>query len=327
MKALVYEGPGDVRVEELPVPKLKSKEALIKVFYAGICGSDLMISMGKHPRARPPLVLGHEFCGEVVDVYDPQDKSWVGKKVAVEPLISCGKCRPCLEGNYHVCERLGFYGIDAPGGMAEYVAVSVSRLYDVDGLSSEDAAIVEPLAVAVHAVRRSNFKVGESAVILGGGAIGNLLAQVLTSAGASEVIISELSPYRRDYLRRLPVKVVSPEEGVLKENMADVVFEAAGVPETVEQALNIARVRGTIVQLGLPKAPVPSNLVKLAFKEITWVGCRVYNRWDYLASIELLRQGKINKEALITHILPLEEGAKGIEMLKKGEGIKVLLKP
>ncbi|MCS7232867.1 MAG: alcohol dehydrogenase catalytic domain-containing protein [Synergistetes bacterium] len=327
MRALVYEGPNDVKVEDIPIPKLKEGEALIRVAYAGICGSDLMISAGKHPRARPPLVLGHEFCGEVVDVYDDEDRHWIGKRVAVEPLISCGKCRPCLEGNYHVCERLGFYGIDAPGGMAEYVAVSTNRLYDVGELSFEDAAIVEPLAVAIHAVRRSNFKIGESSVILGGGAIGNLLAQVLISSGASEVIISEVSSYRRDYLKKLPVRVVSPEDGILKENMADVVFEAAGVPETVEQALNIARVRGSIVQLGLPKAPVPSNLVKLAFKEITWIGCRVYNKWDYLASINLLRQGKINKEALITHVLPLEEGAGGIKMLKDGIGIKILLKP
>lgn len=327
MRALVYEGPNDVKVEDIPIPKLKEGEALIRVAYAGICGSDLMISAGKHPRARPPLVLGHEFCGEVVDVYDDEDRHWIGKRVAVEPLISCGRCRPCLEGNYHVCERLGFYGIDAPGGMAEYVAVSTNRLYDVGELSFEDAAIVEPLAVAIHAVRRSNFKIGESSVILGGGAIGNLLAQVLISSGASEVIISEVSSYRRDYLKKLPVRVVSPEDGILKENMADVVFEAAGVPETVEQALNIARVRGSIVQLGLPKAPVPSNLVKLAFKEITWIGCRVYNKWDYLASINLLRQGKINKEALITHVLPLEEGAGGIKMLKDGIGIKILLKP
>ncbi|MBC7331387.1 MAG: alcohol dehydrogenase catalytic domain-containing protein [Synergistetes bacterium] len=327
MKALVYEGPHEVRFKDVPVPQLKEGEALIRVAYAGICGSDLMISAGKHPRARPPLILGHEFCGEVVDVYDSKDKGWVGKRVAVEPLISCGECRPCLEGNYHVCEKLGFYGIDAPGGMAEYVAVSTGRLYDVEGLSLEDAALVEPLAVAVHAVRRSNFKVGERAVVFGGGAIGNLLSQVLLSSGASEVIVSEVSSYRREYLKKLPIKVVSPDEGALENNGADVVFEAAGVPETVEKALDVTRVRGTLVQVGLPKAPVPSNLVKLAFKEITWIGCRVYNRWDYLASIDLLRQGKINKEALITHILPLEEGANGIEMLKSGVGIKILLKP
>lgn len=327
MRALVYEGPHDLRIEDLPVPKLKEGEALVKVAYAGICGSDLMISAGKHPRARPPLILGHEFCGEVVDVFSPEDKGWIGKRVAVEPLISCGKCRPCLEGNYHVCERLGFYGIDAPGGMAEYVAVSVNRLYDVGDLAFEEAAIVEPLAVAVHAVRRSGFRVGEVAVVLGGGAIGGLLAQVLLSAGASEVFVSEVSPYRRDILRKLPVKVVDPESDELTDNMADVVFEAAGVPDTVDRALSVARVRGTIVQIGLPKAPVPSNLVKLAFKEMTWIGCRVYNRWDYIVSIDLLRAGKIREEALITHILPLEEGIKAMDMLKEGVGIKILLKP
>jgi len=216
MKALVYEAPHDVRVEDIPLPQIKKGEALVKVAYAGICGSDLMISAGKHPRARPPLVLGHEFCGEVVDVFDEGNKGWIGKRVAVEPLLTCGKCRPCLEGNYHVCEKLGFLGIDAPGGMAEYVAVPVERLYDVGDLSFEDAAIVEPLAVAVHAVRRSGIKVGETAIVFGGGAIGGLLAQVLVIAGASKVIISEVSSYRRGYLKRLPVEVVSPEEEPFK---------------------------------------------------------------------------------------------------------------
>jgi len=169
--------------------------------------------------------------------------------------------------------------------------------------------------------------VGERAVVFGGGAIGNLLAQVLLFSGASEVIVSEISSYRRQYLKKLPIRVLSPGEEALEKNYADTVFEAAGVPETVEEALNVTRVRGTLVQVGLPKAPVPSNLVSLAFKEITWVGCRVYNRWDYLAAIQLLRQGKVNKEALVTHILPLEEGPHGIEMLKSGIGIKILLRP
>lgn len=327
MKALVYRGPKDLRVEEVPVPELKKGEALIKVAYAGICGSDLMIASGKHPRARAPLILGHEFCGEVVEVYDSPDQSLIGQRVVVEPLLTCQRCRPCLEGNYHVCETLGFLGIDAPGGMAEYVAAPVKKLYPIADLSYEEAALVEPVAVAIHAVRRSGFKVGEIGVILGGGTIGQLVAQVLLGAGAAEIIISETSPYRREYLGRLPIKVVDPAKEGLKENAADVVFEAAGVAETISQAVSVARVRGTIVQLGLPKTPVPLDLVKVAFKELSWIGTRVYNRWDYLAAIELLRRGKIERNTLVTHVLPLEEGAWGIELVSQGQGIKVLLKP
>ncbi|MGB9661311.1 MAG: zinc-dependent alcohol dehydrogenase [Moorellaceae bacterium] len=226
-----------------------------------------------------------------------------------------------------MCETLGFLGIDAPGGMAEYVAVPVKNLYPIENLSYEEAALVEPVAVAVHAVRRSGFKVGEIGVILGGGTIGQLVAQVLLGAGAAEIIISETSPYRREYLGRLPIKVVDPAKEGLKENTADVVFEAAGVAETISQAVSVARVRGTIVQLGLPKTPVPLDLVKVAFKELSWIGTRVYNRWDYLAAIELLRRGKIKRDTLVTHVLPLEEGAWGIELVSQGQGIKVLLKP
>lgn len=327
MKALVYQGPGEVRVEEVPRPELKKGDALIKVAYAGICGTDLMIADGKHPRARAPLILGHEFCGEVVEVHDPGDRSWIGQRVVVEPLLTCQRCRPCQEGNYHVCESLGFLGIDAPGAMAEYVAVPVARIYPIDDLSYERAALVEPVAVAVHAVRRSGFKVGETGVILGGGTIGQLIAQVLLAAGATEVIVSEASPYRREYLKKLPVKVVDPAREELKENTADVVFEAAGVADTVNQAVNLARVRGTIVQLGLPKVVPPVDLVKVAFKELSWIGSRVYNRNDYLVALELLRCDKIKMETLVTHVLPLEEGARGIELLNQGQGIKVLLKP
>lgn len=327
MKALVYFGPHEVRTVDVPRLELKKGEALVKVAYAGICGSDLMIAAGKHPRARAPLILGHEFCGEVVEVFDPENEHLVGQRVVVEPLLTCGRCRPCLEGNYHVCETLGFLGIDAPGGMAEYAAVPVERLYPVGDLSWEEAAVVEPVAVAVHAVRRSGFRVGETGVVLGGGTIGQLVAQVLLVAGASEVIVSEASPYRREYLKKLPIKVIDPSREVLKENTADVVFEAAGVAETTNQAMSVARVRGVVLQLGLPKAPPPADVMKISFKELSWIGSRVYNRWDYLAAIDLIRCGKINIEALVTHVLPLEEGASGIELLNRGEGIKFLLKP
>lgn len=325
MKALVYHGPGDVRTIDVPVPELQPGEVLIKVAYSGICGTDLTIAAGKHPRAQAPLILGHEFCGEVVAVYNEADHSWVGKRVVVEPLLSCGQCRPCMEGNYHVCETLGFLGIDIPGSMAEYVAAPVHRLYNVGDLAYEKAALVEPLAVAVHDVRRSGIKVGETAVVLGGGTIGQLICQVLVAAGAGEVRVTEPSPLRRRYLEQLPVKVVDPAQESIAANSADVVFETAGVSATITQAVNIARVRGTIVQISLPKEPLPVDLVKVAFKELNVIGCRVYNRHDYRTAIELLRQGKINTDTLITQILPLDAGKSGIELVHKGEAIKILL--
>jgi 2-desacetyl-2-hydroxyethyl bacteriochlorophyllide A dehydrogenase len=311
----------------MPLPVLKPGEALIKVACSGICGTDLTIASGKHPRAKAPLILGHEFCGEVVSVHDEVDRHWVGKRVVVEPLLSCGYCRPCLEGNYHVCETLGFLGIDVPGSMAEYVAAPVHRLYDIGDLAYEKAALVEPLAVAVHDVRRSGVKVGEFTVVLGGGTIGQLICQVLVAAGAGEIIVTEPSPFRQRLLAQLPVKVVDPSRENIPANTADVVFETAGVTVAVDQAVNIARVRGTIVQISLPKEPIPVDLMKVAFKELNIVGCRVYNRFDYQAAIQLLRSGKINTDTLITHIMPLEKGAQGIELIKKGEAIKVLLQP
>src|SRR5450759_5363201 len=207
MKAAVWAATDEVAYVDVPVPEVPAGWALVKVAYNGICGTDLSIVHGKHPRAKSPLVMGHEISGwvERAGATGPAE----GTLVTAEPLISCGKCKACRNGNSHVCRRLGLYGIDTDGGMAEYVALPPEVLHPVpDGVDPRTAALAEPLAVAVHAVDRSGMERGDVVAVYGAGPIGVLTALVARHEGARQVVITEPSPWRRDVAAGLGFTVV-----------------------------------------------------------------------------------------------------------------------
>ncbi|MHB1161714.1 MAG: zinc-dependent alcohol dehydrogenase, partial [Chloroflexota bacterium] len=167
MKAVVYYKAYDVRMEDRPIPSLDEGEVLIKVAYTGICGSDVSIYMGKHPRATPPVIIGHEFSGEVVELKAPGSQLKVGDRVAVEPLFNCGSCYACVDGAYNSCVNLKMPGHNTDGSFAEYAKAPAHRVYRIpDAVSMEIASTVEPTSVATHAVRRSRLKLGDRAVVL-----------------------------------------------------------------------------------------------------------------------------------------------------------------
>src|SRR5215469_6159574 len=192
MQAAVYFGKEDVRVEDRPEPTVGDSEVLVRVRYAGLCGTDMTIYSGKHPRAQAPLVPGHEVLGRVeVSGSSVRNALQKGTRVAIYPLISCGRCVACVEGSAHVCEKLRLVGIDQDGGFAEFVKVEPHQLVPIpDELSDEQAALIEPLSVAVHAVHESGLHIGDTVLVTGGGPIGNLVAQVARASGAREVVIS-----------------------------------------------------------------------------------------------------------------------------------------
>src|ERR1035437_7639723 len=207
MKAAVWAATDEVAYVDVPVPEVPAGWALVKVAYNGICGTDLSIVHGKHPRAKAPLVMGHEISGWVERA--GATGSAAGTLVTVEPLISCGKCKGGRDGNSHVCRRLGLYGIDTDGGMAEYVALPPEVLHPVpDGVDPRTAALAEPLAVAVHAVDLSGLEPGSTVAVYGAGPIGILTALVARHAGAAAVVITEPSPWRREVAARLRFTVV-----------------------------------------------------------------------------------------------------------------------
>jgi (R,R)-butanediol dehydrogenase/meso-butanediol dehydrogenase/diacetyl reductase len=335
MKALVYHGKDSIALQEMEAPKIQEGEALVKVHYAGICGSDLNIWHGALARIVPPVILGHEFCGEIVEIKG-QPKGDL--RVAVEPLINCGVCLPCRMGLYHVCRHLKLIGVDVHGGFAPYVKAPFHRIYKLaPGASMELAALTEPTAVATHMVRRSGTQVGDFVVVLGGGPIGLLVAQVARAVGAVQVWISEINPFRLNMAQELGFGVINPQREDLVQAVldrtdgegADVVFEEIGLPEAAAQMIALTRVRGRILMGGIYKKPAPVDLQNVAIKEIEIVGSRVYDFRDFKAAIDLLNDGRVNGIPLITKKISLDQIIdEGFNLIQGGgQVMKILVSP
>lgn len=336
MTAGLYLGERNVQVGELEKPVPKQGEALIKVSYAGICGTDMMIYAGRHPRAKAPLAPGHEFCGEIVEIAG--DSAFVpGDRVVIEPTLSCGACEACSAGQTHVCKTLRLIGIDGHGGFAEYVAVPLNRLHRIpDSLPDAHAALTEPLAVAVHTVRRSNMKVGDRVVILGGGPIGLMIGMIAKLAGARDIIVSDISPYRLSKAKELGFTALDAKNADVGEQIqtltdgvgADLVFEVAGTPATVSLMVEAARIQGQVVVVSLFKQPPAVDLARMHFKEISLTTTRCYSRDDFETAIQFMAKGMLDISPMISHELKLEQIAQGFEFMEKpDQSLKILIQP
>ncbi|MCD6509075.1 MAG: zinc-binding alcohol dehydrogenase family protein [Thermoprotei archaeon] len=337
MRAVLLHGPYDIRVEDVDKPSPSRGEVVIRVKAAGICGTDLHSYRGKHPFLRPPRIPGHEFSGYVAEIGEGVTGIEVGERVVVEPLISCGRCDACIRGEYNVCRNLKVLGVHVDGAFAEYVKVPAEKVYRLPkGVSYEDGALIEPLAVAVHVTRRGKIGLGDSIAILGSGPIGLLIAQVARCAGARRIIMTDVLGYRLRLAERLGADVTinakdeDPVRRILEEtnNMGvDVAIEAAGAPPTPAQALRVTKPHGRVVIIGFFEMPsVQLNILDIVAKELHVYGSRVY--WhDFATAIELLSEDKIDVRSLVTHKYRLEEAKEAFEVLDKkiGRPIKVLL--
>jgi (R,R)-butanediol dehydrogenase / meso-butanediol dehydrogenase / diacetyl reductase len=334
MKAAVWTATDRVEVTDLPMPEIPDGWALVKVAYNGICGTDLAILHGRHPRATAPLVMGHEISGwvERAGATGPAP----GTLVVVEPLISCGHCRSCKNGLTHVCRTLGLYGIDSPGGMAQYVALPPQVLHAVpDGVDPRTATLAEPLAVAVHAVELSGLEPGCTVAVYGAGPIGILTALVARHAGAAAVVITEPSPWRREVAASLGFTVVPADStmtatiGPLTDGEgADLTFDSAAHPSVAAELTAVTRVRGRIVVVGVYKQPAALDLQAVCFKEQTIVGIRVYTSRDVSRAIELIASGVLGLDRFPTKAFDLGDVAAAFEAATSGQDcLKVLLTP
>lgn len=336
MKAGQYFSKEDVRITQVEKPFPKKDEALIKVSSAGICGTDMMIYLGKHPRAEAPLTMGHEFSGVIEAIEDTSEFS-VGDHVVVEPTISCGKCPACKAGQTHVCQNLKLIGIDMDGGFAEFVCVPTHRLRKIPKeLSLSTASLAEPLAVAVHTVRRSSLKVGENVAILGAGPIGILIGMVAKLNGAKNVFISDISPYRLEIAKQSGLhtihagnkdtvdEILSYTEGEL----IDVVFEVAGIQSTIDQMVKLIKTQGEIVVVSVFKSKPMIDLASMHFNEISLTTTRCYSNDDFITAIDIMTEGKVDVTAVVSHQFPIEEIKKGFSPMKDSDqSLKILIEP
>ncbi|WP_239080393.1 zinc-dependent alcohol dehydrogenase [Paractinoplanes brasiliensis] len=309
-------------------------ELQIAVAYCGLCGTDLHIAHGDmDTRVRTPLVFGHETSGTVAAVGAGVEGWAVGDPLTVMPLVWDGACAACLAGHQHICQNLVFVGIDSPGGLQQRWNVPASLAVRLPaGLDLRTAALVEPVAVAVHDVRRSELQVGDHAVVLGGGPIGVLIAGIARDAGA-HVLVAEVDAARRSRITELGFPVADPAATDMAAEVerwtggagADVVFEVSGASAAVRSATALARVRGTIVVVAIHSAPREIDLQRVFWRELRLLGARVYQRSDFDRAVDLLQQGRIPVDALITHVVPLEQTASAMDDLAAGRAMKILV--
>ncbi|MBT2225232.1 zinc-binding dehydrogenase [Nonomuraea sp. NEAU-A123] len=341
MRVVTWAGVDRLAQQETPIPEISDGEVLVRVSRVGICGSDLAILRGQHARAETGVILGHEFAGTVAESRAPGGPP-VGSQVAVRPLIACADrgtvppCRACASGNAHVCRSLGLYGVDEPGGLAEFVAVRAGAVHPVrQDVSPELTALAEPLAVAVHAVSRSGLTGGESVAVYGGGPIGLFTALVARHRGAADVVIVEPNAWRRGVAESFGFPVL--DSGVdtpaaIRERTsgdgADIVFDSAGHPAVARQLTEAARIQGTIVIVGVYKSPPEVDLRTVNFAEHRLVGTRVYSRDDFATAVTLLENDDLALSGLPTRTFPVAEAADAFAAAGRGEGsVKVLIDP
>lgn len=335
MRTLQYTAPRTVTVTEAEPSSPAASDVQVAVAFTGLCGTDLHIFHGDmDARVSRPLVFGHEMSG-VVSAVGADAGSWsVGDRVTVMPLSWDGTCPACRAGNAHICQNLDFIGIDSPGALQEKWNVPSSTLVRLpDSMPLDVAALVEPVAVAVHDVRRSELGSGDRAVVIGGGPIGVLIASVARHAGA-EVVVIEVDDRRRSQIAELGFTTIDPrasDQTAWVEEWtdgagADVVFEVSGAAAAVAGATALAKVRGTIVVVAIHSQPREVDLQRVFWRELRILGARVYQRTDFERAVELLDEGAIPTSAVITRIVDLEDAQEAFFDLENGRAMKVLVK-
>lgn len=302
--------PGKIEYRDVPIPTIKSDQVKLKIKFIGVCGSDIHVNQGKHPYTDYPVVQGHEVSAEVVEIGAEVTNVRVGDKVTVQPQVICGKCYPCTHGVYNNCENLKVMGFQTTGMASEYFVVDASKVLLLPSdMSWELGALIEPLAVAVHAVRRAGDIADKKILVLGGGPIGNLVAQTAMAMGADSVLISELSEYRLEVAKKCGIKTVNSKNGDLLKaildnfgsDKADYIFECVGVNATTGQAIEYARKGSTIVVVGVFADLGHINMGLIQDHELTFKGSAMYREEDYTKAIELVDNGLININILITN--------------------------
>ncbi len=336
MNQAVLHAPLDVRLRQAPRPVPGPDEVLIAVARVGICGSDLHAYHGRHPFINLPVVPGHEFAGTIAEAGANVHNLAPGQRVTVEPSLVCGACTNCTHGRYNICEHLRVIGCQTDGALAEYLAVPAVKVLPLpDSLTWDQAALLEPLAVAIHAVRVARFQPGANVLILGAGTIGLMVLQAARAFGAERVVITDLIPHRLALALGLGAeRAVNPAQAdlaqVLEETFgpprADVTFECVGVAATVREAVRGARKGTRIVLAGVFAEEMPLNLGLVQDRELELVGTLMYAGDDFATAIWLVEEGRVRAEPLITHRFPLDRIAEAFATADDRErALKVLV--
>ena len=316
MKTIIIPEPGKVEIIERPMPEPKEGEVLLKILRGGICGSDLGTYKGTFAYASYPRIPGHEFSGEIVAINGDAPHLKEGMVVTANPYFNCGKCYSCQRGLLNCCEHNETLGAQRDGAFSEYFAIPISRVYDGQGLAPDELAAIEPFCISYHgAVTRGGAKAGDKVLVIGAGTIG-VLAAVAAQAQGAEVYISDVAPTKVDYaVKNFNLKgIVNEGPDFVEKALAltdnkgfDVTIEAVGLPQTFQNAIDIAAFGGRVVLIGVGKKNLDFNFTLLQKKELNVFGSRNALKQDFLNLINLVKSGKVNLRKVITNTYPLDQ--------------------
>jgi L-iditol 2-dehydrogenase len=337
MQQAVMTAPGRIEIRQIDRPRPQPKQVLIEVKRIGVCGSDIHVYHGLHPYTSYPIVQGHEVSGRIAEIGRDVTGFQAGEPVVFLPQVTCGTCYPCRNGMENICNQLKVMGFQTNGAAQEFFPVPADHVLKVPAtIPLDHAAMVEPTAVAVHALGRYGDVRGKSVVVLGAGTIGNLVAQSARALGASKVLITDISEYKLDKAHAcgLPWAVDTTRSSLggeiareLGPDLSDVILECVGAQETIHQAIECARKGSTIIVIGVFGKKPTVDLGLVQDRELTLRGTLMYQKKDYEQAIHLMEQGLLNLDGMITHRFPFDAYAEAYQAIDESDGkyLKVMI--
>ncbi len=341
MKAIFKNKPGkgNIAVEKTDIPEISKDEVLIKMKKAGVCGTDYHIykwDEWSEKRISPPLILGHELAGTIEKLGTSVKGLHIGQRVSAEGHIVCGKCKSCLDGNYHICDNVSIIGVDRAGCFAQYISMPASNIWPLgDYISDRHAAIMDPLGNAMHTVSVQPVE-GRNVFISGAGSIGLFATAIARRTGADRIMVSEPNAYKRSIAEKIGADItINPlEEGTTSKirryfngHGPDVVLEMSGAVPAIALAFDVIAKGGDMAMLGLPSSDITLDINNtVIFKGLSVRGVsgrRMYETWEQCD--DFLKNHASSVEPVITHEISMDEVNRGFEMMEKNEAIKVIL--
>lgn len=327
MRALVWHGERDIQITDVDTPKIMPGEVLLRVLGAGICGSDVGRYQGRGSAQAPPIILGHEFVGEVVGT-DDEALTPIGARVAVFPFITDGSCKSCLRGNENLCRSRTVIGVQRPGGFAEYVAVPAMNCYALHRAPEPAVgALIEPFACALRAARQGAIRPGDRLLVLGSGGIGLLVVAAASKLGLRDIVVSDRTAHRQAATIAAGAAIfVDASSATVADALApltdgdgfDVVVDAIGTAETRRLALDAVRAGGRVVLVGLHEDDLPPRGRRVIRDELTIVGSFAYGRDSFAESVALADHGLLDRILETCAIRSLADGPRAFEEIADG---------
>lgn len=338
MKTIIINNPGEVDIIEQAMPVRKQGEALLKILYGGICGSDLGTYRGTFAYASYPRIPGHEFSAEIIEIGDNDRNLKPGMIITCNPYFNCGHCYSCQRGLVNCCTSNETMGAQRDGAFSEYITMPIERIYDGKGLSAKTLALIEPFCISYHGISRANIQPNDKVLVIGAGTIG-VLAAVAAKAKGAKVYISDVAENKMNYaietfgldggiLNDSPENFIKRVEEITNGNYFDVTIEAVGLPSTFQACIDAAAFGARMVQIGVGKCTHEFDFTLLQKKELNVYGSRNALKKDFLELIDLVKSGKVDLEKIVTNTYNLDEADKAFQDFSKNAAsmLKVVIK-